>query len=46
MVLYDFAFLDIDRDGWRDILLSGSADPGTGLPEWHAIKRHIECLSP
>jgi hypothetical protein len=46
MVLYDFAFLDIDRDGWRDILLSGSADPGTGLPEWHAIKRHIGCLSP
>jgi hypothetical protein len=38
-------FLDLDRDGWRDNLLSGSTEPGTGLPEWHAIKRHIGCLS-
>jgi len=44
--LYDFAFLDIDRDGWRDILLSGTTEPGTGLPEWHAIIRHIGCQSP
>jgi hypothetical protein len=44
--LYNFAFVDIDRDGWRDILLSGSADLRTGLPEWHAIIRHIGCLSP
>jgi hypothetical protein len=46
MDLFDFAFLDIDRDGWRDILLSGSADPDMGYPEWHAIIRHIGCLSP
>jgi hypothetical protein len=36
-------FLDLDRDSWRDNLLSGSTEPGTGLPEWHAIKRHIGC---
>jgi hypothetical protein len=41
MDLYEIAFLDIDRDGWRDILLSGTAHDG--WPEWHAIMRHIGC---
>jgi len=39
--LYNFDFLDIDRDGWRDILNSG--DAFNGWPEWHAIMRHIGC---
>jgi hypothetical protein len=40
----NFEFLDIDRDGWRDILLSGTAFDG--WPEWHAIMRHIGCRDP
>ena len=39
--LYTFDFLDIDRDGRRDILNSGGAFDGS--PEWHAIMRHIGC---
>ena len=39
--LYTFDFLDIDRDGWRDILNSGGAHDGS--PEWHSIMRHIGC---
>jgi hypothetical protein len=39
--LYNFDFLDIDRDGWWDILNSGGA--GNGWPEWHSIMRHIGC---
>jgi hypothetical protein len=39
--LANFVFLDIDRDGWRDILNSG--DAFAGWPEWHAIRRHIGC---
>ena len=39
--LANFEFLDIDRDGWRDILNSG--DAFAGWPEWHAIRRHIGC---
>ena len=39
--LYNFDFLDINRDGWRDILNSGNAF--NGWPEWHAIMRHIGC---
>lgn len=41
--LYSFAFFDLDRDGWRDILLSGSADPGVSTQEWHALIPHIGC---
>ncbi len=41
MDLYDITFLDIDRDGWRDILNSGPA--WDGFPEIHLIHRHLGC---
>ena len=44
--LYEFVFLEFDGDGRRDILLSGSADPGVNDQEWHAIIRHNGCQNP
>jgi hypothetical protein len=41
MDLYDITFLDIDGDGWRDILNSGPT--WDGHPEIHLIHRHLGC---
>jgi hypothetical protein len=41
MDLYDITFLDINRDGWRDILNSGPA--WDSFPEIHLIHRHLGC---
>ncbi len=38
---YDISFLDIDRDGWHDILNSGPS--WDGWPEVHLIHHHTRC---
>ncbi len=41
--LYNFTFLDIDRDGDLDILNAGDAEPSMGWLEWYEIILNSGC---